>query len=153
MAFPTSFQKISGKFFHRVILMWNELIHSTINFGIKLYFGTDNQLKFFSKSIKNLITLFISACMLGCFNQVRLCDYMNYNPPGSSVHGILQARKLEWVAMPTSRGSSPPRDRSLISPALQEGFFFFFFTTSTTWEVTLILKENEMCFALGKHPL
>ena len=32
------------------------------------------------------------------------------SPPGSSVHGNLQARILEWVAMPSSRGSSPPRD-------------------------------------------
>ena len=39
-----------------------------------------------------------------------LCNSMNYSPPGSSVHGILQARILQWVAMPSSRGSSPPRD-------------------------------------------
>ena len=31
-------------------------------------------------------------------------------PPGSSVHGVLQARTLEWVTVPSSRGSSPPRD-------------------------------------------
>ena len=36
-------------------------------------------------------------------------------PPGSSVHGILQAKILEWVAMPSSRGSSQPRDRTHIS--------------------------------------
>ena len=36
------------------------------------------------------------------------------SPPGSSVHGILQARILEWVAMPSSRGSSQPRDRTHI---------------------------------------
>ena len=35
---------------------------------------------------------------------------MDYSPPDSSVHGILQARILEWVAMPSSRGSSRPRD-------------------------------------------
>ena len=35
-----------------------------------------------------------------------LCDLMDYSPPGSSVHGILQARVLQWVAMPSSRGSS-----------------------------------------------
>ena len=35
-----------------------------------------------------------------------LCDPMDYSPPGSSVHEILQARTLEWVAMPSSRGSS-----------------------------------------------
>ena len=40
---------------------------------------------------------------------------MNYNPPGSSVHGILQARILEWVAMPSSRGSSRPRDWTWVS--------------------------------------
>ena len=38
--------------------------------------------------------------------------------PGSSLHGILQARILEWVAMPSSRGSFPPRNGTK-SPALQ----------------------------------
>jgi len=37
------------------------------------------------------------------------------HPPGSSVHGILQARILEWVAMPFSRGSSQPRDQTQVS--------------------------------------
>ena len=40
---------------------------------------------------------------------------MDYTLPGSSVHGILQTRTLEWAAMPFSRGSSPPRDRTCIS--------------------------------------
>ena len=44
-----------------------------------------------------------------------LCDPMDYSPPGSSVHGSLQARMLEWVAMPSSRGSSLARDRTCIS--------------------------------------
>ena len=44
-----------------------------------------------------------------------LCDPMDRRPPGSSVHEILQARVLEWVAMPSSRGSSPPRDWTCIS--------------------------------------
>ena len=43
---------------------------------------------------------------------------MDCSPPGSSVHGILQARRLEWVAISSSRGSSRPRDRPR-SPALQ----------------------------------
>ena len=38
--------------------------------------------------------------------SVALCNPMDCSPPGSSVHGILQARILEWVAMPSSRGSS-----------------------------------------------
>ena len=39
-----------------------------------------------------------------------LCDPMDFRPPDSSVHGILQARILEWFAMPSSRGSSRLRD-------------------------------------------
>ena len=39
-----------------------------------------------------------------------LCDPMDCSPPGSSVYGILQARILEWVAVPSSRGSSQPRE-------------------------------------------
>ena len=40
-------------------------------------------------------------------SHVELCNSMECNLPGSSVHGILQARMLEWVAMPSSRGLSP----------------------------------------------
>ena len=40
---------------------------------------------------------------------------MDYSPTGSSIHGILQARILEWVAIPFSRGSSQSRDRSQVS--------------------------------------
>ena len=43
------------------------------------------------------------------------CDPMDYSLSGSSVHGILQARILEWVAIPFSRGSSWPRDRTQFS--------------------------------------
>ena len=44
-----------------------------------------------------------------------LCNPIDYNLEGSSAHGILQARILEWVAIPFSRGSSQPRDRTLDS--------------------------------------
>ena len=44
-----------------------------------------------------------------------LCDPVDCSPPDSSVHGILQARKLEWVAIPSCRGSSGPRNRSPVS--------------------------------------
>ena len=42
-----------------------------------------------------------------------LCDPVACSPPGSSVHRILQARILEWAALPSSRGSSQPRDGNL----------------------------------------
>ena len=41
-----------------------------------------------------------------------MCDPTDCSPPGSSVRGILQARRLEWFTLPSSRGSSPPRDRT-----------------------------------------
>ena len=57
---------------------------------------------------------------------------MNSSLPGSSTHGILQPRTLEWFAISFSRGSSNPRIKptSLISPALWGRFF----TTGTIWE-------------------
>ena len=69
-------------------------------------------------------------CMLSCFSIVRL--YSSMNPPGSSVHGILQARILKWVAISSSRGSSQPGGWTSISvsPTLAGGFF----PTSATWE-------------------
>ena len=75
-----------------------------------------------------------------------LCNPMDCSPPGSSVHGILQARILEWVAMPSSRGSSQSRDRTWVSyVSCIGGVFsksrirlsdFHIFNISTTWEAT-----------------
>ena len=50
------------------------------------------------------------ACAQSC---PTLGNSMDCSPPGFSVHGILQARVLEWVAISFSRGSSPPRVKSL----------------------------------------
>ena len=53
-----------------------------------------------------------SVCALCLVAQscLTLYDPVDCSPPGSSVHGILQARILQWVAMPSSRESSQPRD-------------------------------------------
>ena len=48
-------------------------------------------------------------------SHLTLCDPMNCSPPGSSVHGILQARILGWVSVPFSRGSSRPMDQTWVS--------------------------------------
>ena len=55
------------------------------------------------------------ACMHAKLLQLclNLCDSRDYSPPGSSVHGILQARILEWVAMPSSRGIFPTQGLNL----------------------------------------
>ena len=61
------------------------------------------------------LTSFFEVLML-MLNCVRLfCDPMDCSPPGSSVHGIFQAEILEWIAISSTRGSSPPRDRTYVS--------------------------------------
>ena len=59
-----------------------------------------------------------------------LCDPMDCSPPGFSVHGIFQARILEWPAIPFSRGSSQPRDPSLQADSLLSKPSGFSFITS-----------------------
>ena len=54
----------------------------------------------------NLLSLFIISAQ----SCLTLCDPMDYSLPGSCIHGILQARILEWVVISFSRGSSHPRD-------------------------------------------
>ena len=46
---------------------------------------------------------------------LTLCDLMECSLPGTPLHGILQARILKWIAMPSSRGSSQPKDQTRIS--------------------------------------
>ena len=55
-------------------------------------------------------------CCLVTQSCLTLCDPVDCSPLGSSVHGILQTRILEWVAMPSSRGSSQPSGLSFPSP-------------------------------------
>ena len=51
-----------------------------------------------------------------------LCNHLDCSPPGSSVNLILQARILDWIAMPSSRGSSQPREWTQVS-CITGGFF------------------------------
>ena len=73
--------------------------------------------------------LFVYVCAKSVQSYPTLCSPMDCSPPGSSVRGILQARILEGVAMPSSRGYSDRgiEPMSLLSPTLSGGFF----TTST----------------------
>ena len=61
---------------------------------------------------------------------LTLCNPVDCSPPGSSVHGILQATVLEWIATVFSRGSSCNPGIEFMFPALAGRFF----TTSATWE-------------------
>ena len=72
----------------------------------------------------------VCACVRACLvaqSCPTLCDPMDSSPP-VSLHGILQTRILEWVAVPSSRGSSPPGDRTQVSRIA--GRFFTIWTTS-----------------------
>ena len=78
-----------------------------------------------------------------------LCDPIDCSPPGSSVHAILQARILTWVAIPFIRGSSWPRDQTQ-SPALQADFFFYHLSNQGSPKVVILQikkKKNHRTIA------
>ena len=56
-----------------------------------------------------------ASCCYCCQVILTLCSLMDYNPSGSSVHGISQTRIPEWVSISCSRGSSRPRDQTHVS--------------------------------------
>ena len=68
----------------------------------------------FETKILNYV-VWIRKVKVKSLSRVRLFTTVDCSPPGSSVHGILQARILEWVAISFSRGSSPPRDQTQVS--------------------------------------
>ena len=88
---------------------------------------------------------------------LTLCDPMGYNPPDSSVHGILEARILEWVASPSSKRSSRPQDWTYLSCITGK-----FFTHWATWEapkqpcahlkIRVSIMMERAGKATGDHP-
>ena len=62
-----------------------------------------------------LLIILDIVCAKSLQSCLSLCDPMDGNSLGSSVPGILQARILEWVAVPFSRGSSQPKDQICVS--------------------------------------
>ena len=84
----------------------------------------------FSPSMKCSIFINVSVLntliflMFGVQSCLTLCHPVDCSPPGSSVHGILQAIILECIAVPFSRGSSRPRDQTQV-PCIAGGFFPF----------------------------
>ena len=82
----------------------------------------------------------VCVCVCVCTRAqlcLTLCEPMDYSPLGSSVHGILQGRLLEWVAIPSSRGSSQPRDQTRVS--------------CVSWTVRWILYHWTTWEAQSKH--
>ena len=114
--------------------VWRLLYCTTVLFKI-LYYTIQKCSLYFLLYIAFYI-LFVQK-LLYSLTQLgpTLYDPMDCNLPGSSVHGILQAKILEWVAISPSRGSSLPWDQTCISyiSALAGGFF----TTGSAWKAPL----------------
>ena len=81
-----------------------------------------------------VIVLIAQSCL-------TLCSPTDCSSPGSSVHGILQAGTLEWVAVPFSRGSSPPKDWTQVSRTA--GRFFTVWATCGTFQQCWSDWQNE----------
>ena len=84
---------------------------------IQVYAPTTNakeaEVQWFDEDLENLLVK-VKALVMKL--PLTLCDTKDCSPPGSSAHGILQARILEWVAIPFSKGSSWPRDETWFLP-------------------------------------
>ena len=78
-----------------------------------------------------------------------LCDPMDCSPPGSSVHGILQSRILEWVATPSSRGSSWSRDWTHVFCGSFTGGRFF--TTEPLGKPSCLTKQAKCYLWSEEH--
>ena len=72
-----------------------------------------------------------------------LCNPMDSNLSGSSVHGILQARVLEWVAIPFSRGSSQPRDHTQVSCIGRQILYHLSHQGSPPWASTICYSKCQ----------
>ena len=96
------------------------------------------------------------ACVLSHFllcHYLTLWDAMDCSPPGISVHGILQARILEWLATPSSfRWSSQPRDQtsvSYVSPLTSELAYEICLTLSDLTSLSVIISRSIQVAANG----
>ena len=77
-----------------------------------------------------------------------LCELMDCCPPGSSVHGIFQARILEWFAISFSRGSSPTRNQTQVSRIAGRRFTFWTTREALNYANTAQSAKSSLCSAM-----
>ena len=93
------------------------------------------------------------VCVLVAQSCLTLCDPTGCSPPGFSVHGILQARILKWIAIPFSRGTSQPRNRNLVS-CMAGRFFTVWATGKSSLSCSCYLKAIPGSYhQLLAHPM
>ena len=90
-------------------------------------------------------------CVLVAQSCLTLCDPVDCSPPGSSVHGILQARILEWVALSSSRGSSWPRDQICISCLLHCRWMLYLLSHWGSPMKTLAMYKCSLQMVISQH--
>ena len=101
-------QNMSQVFFLVIFIVFKYLKHF-YSFFLVAYNRSSNLILIYFPFIYKYI------CVKSLQSCLTFCNPMNCSFPGSSVHGILQIRILEWVAIVFSRGSSQPRDQISIS--------------------------------------
>ena len=89
--------------------------------------------------------------VLSCFNCIwHFVTLLTVSPPGSFIHGILQIRILEWVARPSSRGSSQPRDQTHSSYVSCIGIWSFYHEHHLGNPLKKIFTiKIDLCFKIG----
>ena len=83
------------------------------------------------------------VCVLATQSCPALCDPMDCSPAGSSVHGILQVRIVEWVAISFSRGSSQPRDQTWLSHNISRFFTIWTGKESQDWKRSVFIPSPK----------
>ena len=116
------------------LLFWKDVLHDSTYW---IFCAPFDKFCLFLTLACILFCLFVSCSVwLSCsVSQVWLCHPMDCDPPGSSVHGILQARIQEWVALSFSRGSFRPRGWTHVSHIAGRLF--------TIWATERLLLNHE----------
>ena len=128
--FFSGFRNTDARWIQLYLLMGNNLHNSIYTFIFRMqdrYSSLKKKKQAKVEKLKSkLYQNHVHACVLSRLLCPTLCDAMDCRPPpGSSVHGILQARIVEWVANPPPGDLPDPgiKPASLTSPALASGFF------------------------------
>ena len=125
-------------FFRKCLALWTQNVPVYLN-HILNFFSLTKYISLCQRPSEFQFSL--SACTHAKLLQLcpTLCSPMVCSPPGSSVHGILQARMLEWVAISSSRVPTQGSHTRLFTSSALAGRFF---TTSATWEALSLSKTS-----------
>ena len=104
---------------------------NTINYAQLIFDWSGKIVHYEKRAFLAIVLEQLDVSMLVAQSCPTLCDPMDWGLPGSSFHGVFQARILEWIAIPLSRGLSWPRDRTWVSRIA--GRLFTVWATREDW--------------------